>query len=62
MTIEEQGIQTLLDLGLSTAQAKIWLTLNRLGDANITEVARNVKIDRAEVSNGDAKAPKPGVS
>ena len=50
MSNESEGIQILLNLGLSYSQAKIWLTLVRLGEANITQITKNARVDRAEGS------------
>jgi predicted transcriptional regulator len=61
MSNESEGIQILLNLGLSYSQAKIWLTLVRLGEANITQITKNARVDRAEGSRTIQKLQKSGL-
>lgn len=44
----KEEIETLLKLGLNLSQAKIYLTLSKIGEATAKKVAKAAKIDRAE--------------
>lgn len=48
MIKEEESIQILQKLGLSRMQARIWLTIFQLGEANVTEISKTARIDRSE--------------
>lgn len=61
MDTGDGSVQLLLNLGLSYSQAKMWLTLSWLGEANITEIARKAKIDRAEGSRAMQKLQRLGL-
>ncbi|MGD0072471.1 MAG: helix-turn-helix domain-containing protein [Candidatus Bathyarchaeia archaeon] len=61
MNTDDEGAQILLNLGLSYSQVRMWLTICRLGEANITEIAKHAKIDRAEGSRTIQKLQKLGL-
>ena len=46
---DKDDIQTLVKLGLTTAQAKIYLALLTLGSADVKKIAQTAGIDRGEV-------------
>jgi sugar-specific transcriptional regulator TrmB len=49
ISFDEEDIQTLIKLGLTPSQAKIYLTLISLGVANAKKIAQTTGIDRGEV-------------
>jgi sugar-specific transcriptional regulator TrmB len=58
---EEEYILILQKLGLSFTQAKIWLTIVQLEEANVTAIAKNAKIDRSECSQSIKKLHELGL-
>ena len=50
MKIIEEDIETLTGLGLTSLQAKIYLTLCRTGQTNIKSLAKNAEVARQEAS------------
>ncbi|MCW4009179.1 MAG: hypothetical protein NWF05_00975 [Candidatus Bathyarchaeota archaeon] len=48
MTITEESIQTLMMLGLSFSQSKIYFNLTRLGEATVNTVSKVSDVDRGE--------------
>ena len=61
MVKEEEYILILQKLGLSFTQAKIWLTIVHLKEANVTTIAKNAKIDRSECSQSIKKLHELGL-
>jgi DNA-binding MarR family transcriptional regulator len=49
ISIDEDDVQTLVELGLNSPQAKIYLTLISLQIANAKKIAQTTKIDSGEV-------------
>ena len=49
MSFDEEDTQTLVKLGLSSSQARIFLTLCSLGVANAKHIVQKMKMDHAEV-------------
>lgn len=47
--IEDEEIQTLMDLGLSLLQAKTYLALAALGTATIKSVAKTAKMAKQDI-------------
>lgn len=45
---EKAEIRVLIELGFNTSQAKIYLTLFKIGEATASKVAKAAKLDRAE--------------
>jgi sugar-specific transcriptional regulator TrmB len=46
--INEQSVQTLMKLGLSSSQSKTYLSLTKLGEATVITVSKSSNIDRGE--------------
>jgi|WetSurMetagenome_2_1015567.scaffolds.fasta_scaffold03757_3 sugar-specific transcriptional regulator TrmB len=46
--INEQSVQTLMKLGLSSSQSKTYLSLTKLGEATVIAVSKSSNIDRGE--------------
>ena len=49
MAFESSEIQTLIDLGLTSVQARVYLTLTRYGPSKITSISKQSKIARPDV-------------
>lgn len=58
----EEVIQTLIDLGLTVLQARVYLTLVKSGRATIKTIAKTSKIDRADVYRIVAKLQNLGLA
>jgi sugar-specific transcriptional regulator TrmB len=45
---ENREKQVLIELGFNTSQAKVYLTLSKIGEATVSRVAKTAQIDRAD--------------
>jgi sugar-specific transcriptional regulator TrmB len=45
---ENREIQVLVELGFNASQAKVYLTLFKIGEATVSRVAKTAQIDRAD--------------
>jgi sugar-specific transcriptional regulator TrmB len=57
---EDRETQVLIKLGLNASQAKVYLTLLKIGEATVSRVAKAVKMDRADTYRVIAKLHKRG--
>jgi len=49
LSLEEKNIKILIELGLTYREAKIYYTLNRLGEITIKDLAENAHMDRPNI-------------
>ena len=61
MSANEENIKTLIDLGLTGAQAKIYIALLYLGPTSTKEISRASKVARPDVYRALTELQESGI-